>query len=297
MPMDTSVTRVGIIGFGHLGKYLAEAVVNEPSLELAFVWNRTAAPVLENDNVKDVYLENLEDVPGRFNKLGTDGKARLDLVVEVAHPSIIIKHLEMLLTASDVMVGSPTAFADPSCENILKQYSGASAGKYNTLYIPSGAMWGANDIQKMADRDTLKGLTVTMKKHPSCFKFNCPVLEDLAKKSLAEGKAIAAYSGSVRELCPKAPNNVNTMAAAAISAHNLGFDKVGAKLVLDPSLDVHVVEVEVIGPGGPDAPPFTVKTTRSNYAKVGAVTGQATYASFYSSMMRGQGFPRGVHLI
>ena len=33
------------------------------------------------------------------------------------------------------------------------------------------------------------------------------------------------YSGSVRELCPLAPNNVNTMAAAAIAGHTLGFDK------------------------------------------------------------------------
>jgi aspartate dehydrogenase len=29
----------------------------------------------------------------------------------------------------------------------------------------------------------------------------------------------------VRELCPLAPNNVNTMAAAAVAASNLGFDK------------------------------------------------------------------------
>jgi hypothetical protein len=27
-------------------------------------------------------------------------------------------------------------------------------------------------------------------------------------------------------LCPLAPNNVNTMACAALAAHNLGFDKV-----------------------------------------------------------------------
>lgn len=37
---------------------------------------------------------------------------------------------------------------------------------------------------------------------------------------------VVLYEGSVRELCPMAPNNVNTMAAAAIAGHNLGFDKV-----------------------------------------------------------------------
>lgn len=40
--------------------------------------------------------------------------------------------------------------------------------------------------------------------------------------------------GSVRELCPLAPNNVNTMAAAAIAAHNLGFDKTQGCIVADP---------------------------------------------------------------
>ena len=31
---------------------------------------------------------------------------------------------------------------------------------------------GGEDIYKMAARGTLKGVTVTMKKHPSCFKLN-----------------------------------------------------------------------------------------------------------------------------
>ena len=40
--------------------------------------------------------------------------------------------------------------------------------------------------------------------------------------------------GSVRGLCPLAPNNVNTMAAASMAAHNLGFDKVEGCLISDP---------------------------------------------------------------
>lgn len=51
--------------------------------------------------------------------------------------------------------------------------------------------------------------------------------------------------------------------------------------------DWHIVEVEVWGPNG-----FNVKTTRSNPAAVGAVTGTATYASFLSSMLgRSKDFP------
>ena len=41
-------------------------------------------------------------------------------------------------------------------------------------------------------------------------------------------------AGSVRGLCPLAPNNVNTMAVGAIAAHNLGFDQVKGRIVADP---------------------------------------------------------------
>lgn len=37
----------------------------------------------------------------------------------------------------------------------------------------------------------------------------------------------------MRDLCPLAPNNVNTMAAAALAAHNLGFDGVQGSIVAD----------------------------------------------------------------
>lgn len=44
--------------------------------------------------------------------------------------------------------------------------------------------------------------------------------------------------------------------------------------------DYHVVEVEVTGLGG-----FSVHTVRRNPAKLGAVTGSATYNSFWNSLL------------
>ena len=44
--------------------------------------------------------------------------------------------------------------------------------------------------------------------------------------------------------------------------------------------DYHVVEVEVIGLNG-----FSVHTVRKNPAKLGAVTGTATFNSFWSSLL------------
>lgn len=65
----------------------------------------------------------------------------------------------------------------------------------NGLYIGVGALWGGMDIQRMADRGTLKvvafltcpkldkfhfqGLKITMKKHPSMLKVEGELLEKL----------------------------------------------------------------------------------------------------------------------
>ena len=121
------------------------------------------------------------------------------------------------------------------------------------------------------------------------------------------------------------------MACAALAAHNLGFDKVQAVLTADPALTSHNIEIECLGPldAEDDAKPFSIKTVRYNPAKVGlrkrrlaaaekganalphpltngppppllrlqpgAVTGNATYGSFLSSMLRAaQGGPAGL---
>jgi hypothetical protein len=39
-----------------------------------------------------------------------------------------------------------------------------------SVYVPAGALWGAQDIQKMAQRGSIAELTITMAKHPSSLK-------------------------------------------------------------------------------------------------------------------------------
>ena len=51
------------------------------------------------------------------------------------------------------MLGSPTVLANKEIESKLRD----SAKKFGTgLYVPSGALWGGEDIRKMADLGTLK---------------------------------------------------------------------------------------------------------------------------------------------
>lgn len=105
------------------------------------------------------------------------------------------------------------------------------------------------------------------------------------------------YEGPVRSLCHLAPNNVNTMAAAAIAGENLGFDGTMARLVCDFSLNEHIVEIDVQGPASADGQRFNVSTTRINPAQAGAVTGSATYGSFLSSLQRSGQLGNGIHMV
>ncbi|KAH0626671.1 hypothetical protein JD844_001767 [Phrynosoma platyrhinos] len=81
-------------------------------------------------------------------------------------------------------------------------------------------------------------LTVTMVKHPDSFRLGGH-LGELVQG--AQKEQVVLYNGPVRQLCPLAPNNVNTMAAACMAAPSLGFDGVKGCLVADPNLpDYHV---------------------------------------------------------
>ncbi len=251
--------RVGIVGFGELGKYLLEQLATIPDrFEVVFVYNRT--PVQHA-----LYVASVSE-------------RRVDLVVEVAHPCVV-RDLGLLHLGADVFVGSPTAFA--TGEELIIPADVA-------CYVPVGALWGAEDILKM--QSGLAGLTVTMAKHPEHLRTCVGELRerlDAYVRDEGATEAVVLYRGPVRALCPLAPNNVNTMACAALVG--LGFDQTQGCLVADKRLTGHhVVTVEVVSKGG-----LEVTTVRRNPAKLGAVTGQATFASFFQSLLRAHSKPKG----
>eukprot|EP01080_Neovahlkampfia_damariscottae_P007109 gene7109-11272_t len=284
--------KVGIVGFGNLGQYLYKNIIGDEKLskqfEIVFVWNRSVEKIPKDIDSKII----LEDIT-KFKDF------KPDIIVEVAHPLITKQYgIEFLKFAElDYFCGSPTAFSDDLLEKEMRKVAEEYA---HGLYLPSGALWGANDIEKMARLNSLKGLTITMKKHPSSLKVEPELMKKLKSYSENEKESgeFIVYEGPVRELCPLAPNNVNTMACASLAAFNLGFDKVKAKLIADKSLNAHVIEIDIEGPSNQienKKETFSVNTIRYNPASVGAVTGNATYSSFLGSLTIAYGRGKGVH--
>uniref|UniRef100_A0A3Q2PZF5 Aspartate dehydrogenase domain-containing protein n=1 Tax=Fundulus heteroclitus TaxID=8078 RepID=A0A3Q2PZF5_FUNHE len=260
MDTDSSSLRVGVVGYGHLGQFLVDKLLKAGpglGLVLGFVWNRNPDK-LQGSVPAELILDDLSSFANR----------RCDVIVEVCHPQIVRDFGHEFLSKSHLMVGSPSALSDPDLNQKLRQ---ASLQHGRTLYIPSGALWGGQDIQRMNNSGTLKALFIRMSKHPSCFRLTGHVLGDWTE---GEGRRVL-FRGSVADLCPLAPNNVNTMAAAAVAAGTLGF-----------TVFFFTLHVEVTGPDG-----FSVHTVRRNPAKLGAVTGSATYNSFWNSLLicRGHG--------
>ncbi|MEO1576183.1 MAG: hypothetical protein AAFU65_14655, partial [Pseudomonadota bacterium] len=74
------------------------------------------------------------------------------------------------------------------------------------------------------------------------------------------------------------------------AASHLGPARTEARLYAHKLDHAHIVEIDVIGAGG-----FHVHTRRYNPALPGAVTGDATYGSFYASLLAAHGHDSGVH--
>ena len=267
--------RIGIIGYGKVGRFLCERVRAHPDVELAFVIDLfTSDTVLRDETVpSSAKLERIEDFES----------TRPDLVVEVAHPDVVKKFGLMILRKCNLMVASTTAMADSAVGDRMMKEATRPSGF--GLYLASGALWGGRDIQKMSENGTLRELTITMVKHPASLK-----LKGLAatKLSDAEGRdgEITLYDGPLRDLCFMAPNNVNTMATAGFAAlKTTGFEKTRAILRCDRGLRETIITVDAIGTVPGAEKDLRIFSRRVNPSVTGAVTGQGTLLAFFSSLL------------
>lgn len=158
-----------------------------------------------------------------------DFRTRLpDLVIEVAHPNVTRQFGAEILSHCDYFIGSPSVLADRQLEVSLKD---AIRNSNKRLFVPNGALWGTQDIRRMSNADKLKALEIEMRFHPHSLKLTGSLAE---LNNQVSSSPVTLLEGPIRELCPLAPNNTNTMACAAVAGYCLGFDKVIGRLVSDP---------------------------------------------------------------
>lgn len=275
--------RILILGYGSIGQYLADALLNRADLKAGFelvgVWNRSA------DRFAGTALPQAMRLHGD-DPLEAVRACPADLVVEVAHPGISARAGPAVLAQADFLVGSPSTFADPTIEQSLR-----AAASIHGCYIPSGAGWGVQDIARMDKARQLAGLSVDMAFPADSLKLAAPLAGKLEAYRAGEDSAdLVLYDGPVRPLCALAPNNVNTMACMAIAAPSLGFDGVKARLLAHKGPHAHITAIRAQGTTG-----LTVETRRYNPSRPGAVTGSATLGALLAGAMEAGGRGGGIH--
>ncbi len=212
--MNPSPVRIGIIGYGYIGRHVAERVLaaGDIGLELAFVHARD---------------------PGRLDALPRDRVATSlddlsafapDLIVECAHPDVTHAHGAAFLRFADYLPLSVNALAEPATEAALQAACRAYGRR---LFIPHGALIGLDNLVEM--REAWREVTITFEKHPDRIDFADSGMDP----ATIRGRTVL-YDGPVRGIARRFPRNVNTMTTCALAP--VGLDRCRAVLVADPAL-------------------------------------------------------------
>jgi aspartate dehydrogenase len=264
--MSQKMTRIGLIGYGQIGKAVHAMIDKDPDNGMEVVFIHDQSPAV------------LEKVPARLvlRELGNLMERNPDLVVEMAHPDITRNWGKMIVAQTNYVIVSVTALADPEVEELLVETS----QKHGTrVFIPHGGVVGMDALYE--NRDVWESVDVIMKKPPK--NVDCGAV-GLDPDQIKEETVL--YDGPTRGICPKFPRNVNTHAAVALAG--IGFDRTHSLLVVNPAWKTATVAVRAQGGG--------VELKVERIEGITGVTGTSTPASIYNSVQMIGSTGPGIHL-
>jgi aspartate dehydrogenase len=264
--MPTKTTRIGLIGYGQIGRSVHQ-MINKDSrngMEVVFIHDERSEAV--QDVADDLLLKDL----GKF------AAKEADLVVEMAHPEVTRQWGPTILEKTNYLLISVTALADTELEEKLK----ATTQRHGTrAFIPHGGVVGMDAL--LENRDVWDEVTVTMKKPPK--NVDCSAAGVDADAITGE---TVLYDGPTRDICPKFPRNVNTLAAIAYAG--IGFERTRSILVVNPEWNTATVAIEARGPG--------IELNVERIESITGVTGASTPASIYNTVQMIGSTGPGIHV-
>lgn len=222
--------KVGLIGFGQIGRAVADAIAagqaGDTELVAILVRDRSRASASAHDSL---LLTDPDDL------IASDA----ELIVEVAGHAALKQYIAAVLeSGKDMMTISVGAFADST---FLESIESLARRTGRHVLIPSGAIAGLDMISSAA-LAPLDSVTHTTRKPPKAF-----TTEQLG--STEEPKEpLLLFDGKARDGVGLFPENVNV--AAAVSLAGIGLDRTRLRVFADPTVQRNVHEVEVIGDFG-----------------------------------------------
>lgn len=209
--------RIGIVGFGTIGKVLAEAIKTR---------------FKDKANLVAVYDIEKSKVKGQKSKVDTIDEVieKSDLIIESASVNISAAVTEKTINrCKDVLVMSTGGL-------LGRRELFAQARKNNCrIFIPSGALAGLDGI-KAARFGRIDRITLTTKKPPLAFG-----LDSIDKETVL-------FEGGVAGAIKRFPQNINVSATLSILSGSA--KKVSVRILTSPEYKVNTHELEIEGDFG-----------------------------------------------
>jgi len=222
--------KIGVIGVGAIGSVLCKFIDKE-------LKEHRLVALCDIDKAKAAKLaKSLKSKPKIVGIPELIRKS--DLIVEAVSPKIVgklmktcIKHKKHLMVMS---VGG------------IVQNIGLLDKLTARLFLPSGAICGVDGV-KAANIEKIKSVMITSTKSPRSLDGAPYIVKNKIdldkvkhKKMIFEGNALEAIKGF--------PKNVNV--SAVLSLAGIGAEKTKVRVVVDPSIERNMHEIEVVGSFG-----------------------------------------------
>ena len=264
--MSQSTTRIGLIGYGQIGRAVHQMIDSNPhtGMQVVFVHDQF------KDALKDVSSDLALDDLGRFADRSPD------LVVEMAHPDVTRQWGKTILEKTNYMFISVTALADRQLEKDIEETTLRCGTR---AFVPHGGVVGMDAL--LENRDVWETVDIIMKKSPH--NVDCAAA-GLNPDEIKEQTTL--YDGPTRGICPLFPRNVNTHAAIAYAG--IGFDRTHSILQVNPEWKEATVAIHAKGPG--------VDLRVERVESITGVTGASTPASIYNTIQMIGSTGPGIHL-
>lgn len=226
--------RIGIIGYGAIGRRAALLAVAGGRAEVAGVLLRPGSPArvrAEADGIRIV------------GSLGDLLAMRPDVVAECAGQAALAEHGASVIAAGiDLVAASVGALADPACEAALR--AAVAVPGAGTLRLPAGAIGGLDALAAMR----LAGLEKVRYTGRKPLAAWAGTRAEAAVAAAAPRVALVVFDGDARAAARDFPQNANV--AATLALGGAGFEATQVTLIADPNVSRNVHEIVAEGVTG-----------------------------------------------
>lgn len=221
--------RIGLIGFGAIGRSVARLLGDHGDLRLGVV-TRLAPPAAALPAGSD----HLCDLDALL-------QWQPDIVIEAASAAAFVEFAPACLAAGiDVVAASVGALQDPE---LLSRITAICEDNDSRLIVPSGAVGGLDHIAAAAQHPDTEVVYIS-RKPPAAWTAE---LLELGLADAVKTGEVTIYDGNPREAAARHPKNLNAGLTIALAA---GMDRTRVKVIADPGVTENTHEILVTGPLG-----------------------------------------------